>query len=49
MLFGSISQEPFGQPKFRCYFLSSLDNLLYHAYIIFQESVNNFEVEHKTC
>ena len=30
-------------------FLSSLDNLLYDAYIIFQKSVDNFEIEHKTC
>ena len=30
-------------------FLSSLDNLLQDAYIILQEGVDNFEVEHKTC
>ena len=30
-------------------FLSSLDNLLYNAYIIFQKDVDNFEIEHKTC
>ena len=29
-------------------FLSSLDNLLYDAYIIFQKDVDNFETEHKT-
>ena len=29
--------------------LSSLDNLLKDAYIIFQKSVDNFEIEHKTC
>ena len=30
-------------------FLSSLDNLLKDAYIIFQKGVDNFEIEHKTC
>ena len=30
-------------------FLSSLDNLLYDAYIIFHKSVDNFEIAHKTC
>ena len=30
-------------------FLSSLDNLLYDAYFIFQKGVDNFEIEHKTC
>ena len=30
-------------------FWSSLDNLLYDAYIIFQNDVDNFEIEHKTC
>ena len=30
-------------------YLSSLDNLLEDAYIIFQKSVDNFEIEHKTC
>ena len=30
-------------------FLNSLDNLLYDAYIIFLKSVDNFEIEHKTC
>ena len=30
-------------------FLSSLDNLLQDAYIIFQKGVGNFEIEHKTC
>ena len=30
-------------------FLSSLDNLLYDVYIIFQKGVDNFEIEHKTC
>ena len=30
-------------------FLSSLDNLLEDAYIIFQKDVDNFEIEHKTC
>ena len=30
-------------------FLSSLDNLLIGAYIIFQKDVDNFEIEHKTC
>ena len=30
-------------------FLSSLDNLLQYAYIIFQKGVDNFEIERKTC
>ena len=30
-------------------FLSSLDNLPSDAYIIFQEGVDNFEIEHKIC
>ena len=30
-------------------FLSSLDNLLLYAYIIFQKGVDYFEIEHKTC
>ena len=30
-------------------FLSSLDNVLEEAYIIFQKGVDNFEIEHKTC
>ena len=30
-------------------FLSSLDNLLEDAYIIFENGVDNFEIEHKTC
>ena len=30
-------------------FLSSLDNLLQDAYIIFQKGVDDFEIEHKTC
>ena len=30
-------------------FLSSLDNLLEDAYIIFQKSVDNFAIEHQTC
>ena len=29
--------------------LSSLDNLLQDAYIIFQKGVDYFEIEHKTC
>ena len=29
-------------------FLSSMDNLLYDAYIIFQKDVDNFEIEQKT-
>ena len=29
-------------------FLSSLDNLLSDACIIFQEGLDNFEIEHKT-
>ena len=29
--------------------LSSLDNFLYDAYIIFQKDVDIFEIEHKTC
>ena len=30
-------------------FSSSLDNLLWEAYIISQKGVDNFEIEHKTC
>ena len=30
-------------------FLSSLDNLLYDAHIIFQKGVENFEIGHKKC
>ena len=30
-------------------FLSSSDNWLHDACIIFQKSVDNFEIEHKTC
>ena len=30
-------------------FLSSVKNLLIDAYIIFQESVDSLEIEHKTC
>ena len=30
-------------------FFSFLDNLLQDAYIIFQQDVDNFEIEHKTC
>ena len=30
-------------------FLSSLDNLLQDAHIIFHKDVGNFEIEHKTC
>ena len=29
--------------------LSSLDNLLKDAYIVIQNSVDNFAIEHKTC
>ena len=49
MLFGSITQEPLGLLKFSVLFLSSLDNLLQDAYVIFEEDVNYFEIEHKTC
>ena len=30
-------------------FLSSLDNFLYDADIVFQKGGDNFEKEHKTC
>ena len=30
-------------------FLSSLDNLLLDAYIIFQKGVDDYEIKHKTC
>ena len=30
-------------------FLSSLDNLLQGAYIIYQNGVDNFEIEHKNA
>ena len=30
-------------------FLSSLGNLFWDAYTILQESVDNFEIAHKTC
>ena len=49
MLFGSVSQEPLGLPKFGCYFLSSLFNLPQDAYIIYQKVVDNFEIEHKNA
>ena len=29
-------------------FSSSMDNLLYDAYIIFQKDVDDFEIQHKT-
>ena len=29
--------------------LSSLDNLITNAYIILQNGVDNFQIEHKTC
>ena len=29
--------------------LSSLDNLFYNEYIIFQKGVVNFKIKHKTC
>ena len=35
--------------NFNAIFLSSLDNLLQDAYIVFQKDVGNFEIEHKTC
>ena len=37
MLFGSITQEPLDLPKVLMLFLSSLDNLPYDAYIIYQK------------
>ena len=52
MLFGSITQEPLGLPNDMIplmIFLSSLDNLLYDAYIIYQKGVDNFELEHKNA
>ena len=30
-------------------FFSSLDNLVYDEYTIFQKGVGHFETEHKTC
>ena len=30
-------------------FMSSLNILLWYAYVIFQEGVDYFEIEHKTC
>ena len=30
-------------------FLEFLDNLLQHLYVIFQEDIDYFEIEHKTC
>ena len=30
-------------------FLSSFDNFLKDAYIVFQKDVDNFEIEHKRC
>ena len=30
-------------------FLSSFNNLLYDAYVIFQKDVDNFETIHQTC
>ena len=50
LLFGSLTQEPLGLPKFLCYFLRCLDNLLYNVHI-FLKDVDNFEMERKmkTC
>ena len=42
--------KPLGVLKYLKLLLSSLDNLLWDAYIIFvKKDVGNFEVEHKTC
>ena len=39
-----------GVLKFYCHFcLSFLNHSQQDAYIIFQEGVDNFEIEHKTC
>ena len=38
-----------GSTKISNPFFSSLDNLLWDAYIIFPKGVDNFELEHKTC
>ena len=48
-LFGSITQEPAWPTWTLVLILSSLDNLLLDAYIIFQKCVDNFEIEHRTC
>ena len=51
ILFWSVTQEPPGLLKTLKLFLSSLNNLLWDAYIIFQQRCwyNSFEIEHKTC
>ena len=49
IMFWSITQEPLGLLKSWMPFLSSLDNLLWNAYVIFHKGVDNFEIEHKTC
>ena len=38
-----------GPTKILIPYISSLNNLLYDACIIFQKDVDNFEIEHKTC
>ena len=48
MLFGSITQKLLGLPKFWCYLWVPW-TIYYKMYIIFQEGVDNFEIEHKTC
>ena len=50
MLLGSIIQEPLGLPKFQCHlWVPRTINKKMHNYVIFQESVDYFEIEHKTC
>ena len=47
MLFGSITKKNTWRTEILKLFLNSLDNLLLDAYIIFQNGVENFKIEHK--
>ena len=49
MLSGSTTREPLGLPKFGCYFFFLGQFTIRCIYIIFQESIDYFEIEHKTC
>ena len=46
-MFWSITQKLLGLLKIFMAFLSSLDNMLEAAYIIFQNGVDNFKIEYK--
>ena len=49
ILFWSMTQEPLGLLKFECYFWVHWTMYYLMNDIIFQKSVDNFEIEHKTC